>query len=141
MKRIVITAAAIALAAAGCGASADNDFKRDFNAAQQPLEKLLADFDAVPTGDANAYSAQMGKLADGLDDTAAALRKLDAPSDAEDEFAAFLKEIDAGADSVRDVQKAVDSGKPARMTKALGEFQTHMTAVDTSQLALEKAVG
>ena len=58
----------------------------------------------------------MDKLADGLDDTAAKIAALDAPDDAKDELDTFVKEVNASADSMRDVGKAVEGGKPEEMT-------------------------
>ena len=40
----------------------------------------------------------MGKIADGLDDTADKMAALDAPDDAKDELDTFVKEVKASAD-------------------------------------------
>ena len=138
MKRISVslTVAALALGAAACGTEGQ-EFTEDFNAAQKPLEGLLAD---VSSTSGAPDAAKMDKLADGLDDTAAKMGALDAPDDAKDELDAFVKEVNASADSMREVGKAVSGGKPAEMTAALGELQTRMSAVGTAQQALQAAV-
>ena len=136
MKRIITTTvAAIALAVAGCGANAEEEsFKRDFNAAQAPLEKLMTDSAGA------SDPAQMGKIADGLDDTAAKMAKLDAPDHAKDELDTFVKEVNASADVMRDAQKAMKDKDPDKMTTVLTDLQERMTAVGTAQQALATAV-
>ncbi len=134
MKWISITLAAGALAVAGCGTATDQSFTRDFNAAQEPLERLLAD--AGGTQD----TEKMGRLADGLKNTANRMRELDPPADAKDELAAFVEEVDASADVMRDVQMAVRGGKPERMSEALTDLQARMGRVATAQQALASAV-
>ena len=136
MKMILISAAAVALLAAGCGTEGQ-EFTEDFNAAQRPLQRLLADVSASAGA---PDSSKMNRLADGLDDTAARIAALDAPDDAKDEVDAFVKEVNASADSMRDVGKAVEGGKPEKMTAALGELQQHMTKVGTAQTALQAAI-
>jgi len=135
MKRITITVAAIALAVAGCGANAEEEsFKRDFNAAQAPLEKLLTDSAGA------SDPAQMGKIADGLDDTAAKMRALTPPDDAKDELDTFVKEVDGSADVMRDAQKAMKAKDLDKMTTVLTDLQERMTRVGTAQQALATAV-
>jgi uncharacterized protein YoxC len=135
MKRITITVAALALAVAGCGANAEEEsFKRDFNAAQQPLERLLTDVSGASTPD------QMGKIADGLDETATKMRALDPPADAKDELDTFVKEVDASADVMRDAEKAMEGKDIDKMTAALKDLQERMTAVGAAQQALATAV-
>jgi cell fate (sporulation/competence/biofilm development) regulator YlbF (YheA/YmcA/DUF963 family) len=136
MKRILIVfAAAAALIGAGCGES--QQFTEDFNEAQKPLEQLLAD---VSSSAGSPDSAKMDKLADGLDDTADKIAALDAPDDAKDELDSFVKEVKASADSMRDVGKAVEGGKPQEMTAALGDLQQNMTKFSSAQTALQTAI-
>jgi hypothetical protein len=135
MKRITITVAAIALAVAGCGANAEEEsFKRDFNAAQQPLERLLVD------GAGASDPAQMGKIADGLDETAAKISKLTPPEHAQDELDTWVQEVDGAADTMRDAQKALKSKDLEKMTTVLTDLQERMTAVGSAQQALATAV-
>lgn len=133
MKRITITLAAVALVVAGCGTSANETFKRDYNQAQQPLQQLLADV-STSTSDAK----KLDQLATGLEDTSAKMKALDAPEDAKDEFAAFLKEVDASATAVRDLQGAGD--KPEQLAQALTGLQQQMSRVVTAEEALKTAV-
>ena len=82
----------------------------------------------------------MDKLAQGLDDTADKIGALDAPDDAKDELDTFVKEVHASADSMREVGKAVEGGKPEEMTAALGDLQQNMTKVSSAQTALQNAI-
>ena len=130
---MIIAAATAGLFIAACGS--DDTFTRDFNQAQKPLERVLAD-----VGSPGTDGAKIERIADELDDTASAMRKLSPPSDAKDELAAFITEVESGADAMHRVSKAVSSGEPERMTAALGTLQEHMTGVATAQQALETAV-
>jgi methyl-accepting chemotaxis protein len=136
MKRILIlAAAAVALIAAGCGES--QQFTEDFNEAQKPLESLLSD---VQSSAGTPDAAKMDKLAQGLDDTADKIGALDAPDDAKDELDTFVKEVHASADSMREVGKAVEGGKPEEMTTALGKLSETMGKVSSAQTALQNAI-
>ncbi|HEX6023753.1 MAG TPA: hypothetical protein VFZ00_17305 [Solirubrobacter sp.] len=134
-KRIIATVAALGLAIAGCGSSEDESFKRDFNAAQAPLEKLLSE-----SGSAASDPAQMGKIADGLSDTAKKMEALDAPDDAQDELDAFVKEVNASADTMREAQKAMEDKDLEKMTSILTDLQERMTAVGNAQQKLAEVV-
>jgi len=135
MNRIVIIAATLALAAAGCGADAEQeDFKKEFNAAQQPLEKLLTDSAGA------SDPASMGKIADGLENTATKMAALEPPEEAQDELDAFVKEVNASADSMREAQKAMEDQDLEKMTSILTELQKHMTAVGEAQQKLATVV-
>jgi hypothetical protein len=112
----------------------EESFKRDFNAAQAPLERLLTD------GAGASDPAQMGKIADGLDETAVAMRELEPPADAKNELDTFVKEVNASADAMRDAEKAMKRKDLDRMTEVLKELQDRMTAVGTAQQALATAV-
>ncbi len=133
-KPIIITVAALALAFAGCASSEDESFKQDFNAAQEPLNKLLTDSAGA------SDPASMGKIADGLDDTAKKMAALDAPDDAKDELDTFVKEVNASADTMRDAQKAMEDQDLQKMTTILTELQKHMTAVGEAQQKLATVV-
>jgi cell fate (sporulation/competence/biofilm development) regulator YlbF (YheA/YmcA/DUF963 family) len=135
MKRILLPVLALALAFAACGESAK--FTDDFNEAQKPLEALMADMGSAA---GSPDSAQMNKIADGLDDTVARMRDLEAPDDAKDEFDTFLKEVSASADTMRDVGKAVDAKDVEKMTDAVSKLQEHMTKVGSAQAALQTAI-
>jgi flagellar hook-basal body complex protein FliE len=133
-KPIVIMVAALALALAGCASSEDESFKQDFNAAQEPLNKLLTDSAGA------SDPASMGKIADGLDDTAKKMAALDAPDDAKDELDTFVKEVNASADTMREAQKAMEDQDLEKMTTILTELQKHMTAVGEAQQKLATVV-
>ena len=135
MKPIMIIAATIALAVAGCGADAEQeDFKKEFNAAQQPLEKLLTDSAGA------SDPASMGKIADGLEDTAGKMAALEPPEEAQDELDNFVKEVNASADTMREAQKAMEDQDLQKMTGILTELQQHMTAVGEAQQKLATVV-
>ena len=133
-KPLMIAMAALALAAAGCASSEDESFKQDFNAAQAPLEKLITDSAGA------SDPASMGKIADGLEDTAKKMAALDAPDDAQDELDAFVKEVNASAASMRDAQKAMEDQDLEKMTSILTELQQHMTKVGEAQAKLAAVV-
>ena len=133
-KPLMITVAALALAVAGCASSEDESFKQDFNAAQAPLESSSTDSAGA------SDPASMGKIADGLDDTAKKMAALDAPDDAQDELDTFVKEVNASADSMRDAQKAMEDQDLEKMTTILTELQKHMTAVGEAQQKLATVV-
>ncbi len=133
-KRIMFTVVAFALAVAGCAGSEDESFKQDFNAAQAPLEKLLTDTSGA------SDPAQMGKIADGLEDTAKKMAALEAPDDAKDELDAFVKEVNASAASMREAQKAMEDQDLEKMTSILTELQQHMTKVGEAQAKLAAVV-
>jgi hypothetical protein len=134
MKWITIAVAALALAGAGCASSEDESFKQDFNEAQAPLEKLLADSAGA------SDPASMGKIADGLEDTAAKMKALDAPDDAQDELDTFVKEVNASADTMREAQKAMEDKDLEKMTSILTDLQERMTAVGNAQQKLAEVV-
>ena len=135
MNRIVIIAATLARAAAGCGADAEQeDFKKEFNAAQQPLEKLLTDSAGA------SDPASMGKIADGLENTATKMAALEPPEEAQDELDNFVKEVNASADTMREAQKAMEDQDLQKMTGILTELQQHMTAVGEAQQKLATVV-
>jgi hypothetical protein len=133
-KLIMITAAAFALTVAGCAGSEDESFKQDFNEAQAPLEKLLTDSAGA------SDPAQMGKIADGLEDTAKKMAALDPPEDAQAELDTFVKEVNASASLMRDAQKAMEDRDPEKMTGILTKLQEAMTKVGNAQAALAKEV-
>jgi hypothetical protein len=133
-KLITIVVAALALAAAGCASSEDESFKQDFNAAQAPLEKLLTDSAGA------SDPASMGKIADGLEDTATKMAALDAPEDAQDELDTFVKEVNASADTMREAQKAMEDQDLEKMTSILTDLQERMTAVGNAQQKLAEVV-
>jgi hypothetical protein len=134
MKWITIAAASLALAGAGCASSEDESFKQDFNEAQAPLEKLLTDSAGA------SDPASMGKIADGLEDTAAKMEALDAPDDAQDELDAFVKEVNASADTMREAQKAMEDKDLEKMSSILTDLQERMTAVGNAQQKLAEVV-
>jgi hypothetical protein len=136
MKRIILTTVAVfALAVAGCGADAEQeDFKRDFNAAQAPLDKLLTDSAGA------SDPASMGKIADGLEGTATKMAALKPPEEAQDELDTFVKEVNASADTMREAQKAMQDQDLQKMTTILTELQKHMTAVGEAQQKLATVV-
>jgi hypothetical protein len=124
----MIMAAAVALLVAACGAQ--DTFTQDFNAAQQPLQQLLSE-----TG-GTSDPAKLGRLADGLDQTAIRMSALDAPDDAEPQFATFVKEVQASADTVRALQDA----EPKQLADALTGLQRQMTRILSAEQALKTAV-
>jgi hypothetical protein len=135
MKKVItIAVAALALAGAGCASSEDESFKQDFNEAQAPLEKLLTDSAGA------SDPASMGKIADGLEDTATKMAALDAPEDAQDELDTFVKEVNASADTMREAQKAMEDKDLEKMTSILTDLQERMTAVGTAQQKLAEVV-
>ena len=135
MKKVItIAVAALALAGAGCASSEDESFKQDFNEAQAPLEKLLTDSAGA------SDPASMGKIADGLEDTATKIAALDAPEDAQDELDTFVKEVNASADTMREAQKAMEDKDLEKMTSILTDLQERMTAVGTAQQKLAEVV-
>ncbi len=133
-KLITIAVAALALAGAGCAGSEDESFKQDFNEAQAPLEKLLTDSAGA------SDPASMGKIADGLQDTAKKMEALDAPDDAQDELDTFVKEVNASADTLREAQKAMEDQDLEKMTSILTDLQKQMTAVGNAQQKLAEVV-
>ena len=133
-KPIMIAVAAFALAVAGCAGSEDESFKEDFNAAQAPLEKLLVD------GAGASDPAQMGKIADGLEDTATKMATLDAPEDAQAELDTFVKEVKTSAGLMREAQAAMESKDLKKMTSILTDLQEAMTNVGKAQQALANEV-
>jgi hypothetical protein len=133
-KLMTIAVAAFALAAAGCASSEDESFKQDFNEAQAPLEKLLTDSAGA------SDPASMGKIADGLEDTASKMAALDAPEDAQDELDTFVKEVNASADTMREAQKAMEDQDLEKMTSILTDLQERMTAVGNAQQKLAAVV-
>ena len=136
MKLIpIVVAAALALTLAACGANAEEEsFKRDFNAAQEPLSKLLADGAGASDPD------RMAKIADGLDEAATKMKALDAPDHAKDELATFVKEVEASADAMREAEKAMKAKDLGKMSSILTELQERMSAVGAAQTALAGAV-
>ena len=133
-KLIMIAAAAFALGLAGCAGSEDESFKQDFNAAQAPLEKLMTD------GAGASDPASMGKIADGLEDTAKKMQALDAPEDAQAELDTFVKEVNSSASLMRDAQKAMEEKDLEKMTTILTDLQAAMTKVGNAQTALANEV-
>jgi uncharacterized protein Yka (UPF0111/DUF47 family) len=82
----------------------------------------------------------MGKIADGLEDTASKMKALDAPDDAQDELDTFVKEVNASADTMREAQKAMEDKDLEKMTSILTDLQERMTAVGNAQQKLAEVV-
>ena len=132
MKRIIsLTVAVFALAVAACGTDGHADFTRDFNAAQKPLQQLLTD-----VGTQANDPSRLGKLADGLDDTAAQLKAIEAPADIKPQFDAYVTAVAGSAQVVRGLSDA----KPQELAEALTGLQQQMADVAKAEQALKTAV-
>ena len=143
-RLLALPAVAVALAAAGCGGSDENDFIDGYNQATQPLTQLMTDLGGTTaaTGAAGQKQAeqQLTKLADGLEDVEGKLDALDPPSDARDEFDRMLKALDANTAQVRTMAKALGTGDVDRITAASTKFAEQGTALVEAEQALRTAV-
>jgi hypothetical protein len=128
---------ALALAGAGCGGSGDeNTFIDGYNAATEPLTKLMTDL-----GSGQPSQDSLTKVADGLDDVGARLGKLEAPDGAQDELDRMLAAIKSSSEQVRALAKAVKSGDVDKLTAASEEYSSAGTELVAAEEALRNAVG
>jgi hypothetical protein len=133
-KLFLIPAVAIALAAAGCGNSDENDFIDSYNAATKPLTELTTSISASPD------EQSLTKMADGLEDVKGKLAALDAPGDAQDELDALVAAIDSNTAEVRKMAKAVKSQDVEQLTAAAESFSTEGQKLVEAEEALRQAV-
>jgi hypothetical protein len=133
-KLFLLPALAIALAAAGCGNSEENNFIEDYNAATQPLTELATGISGSPD------EQSLDKMATGLDDVKTKLSGLDAPDDAQDELDALVAAIDANTAEVRKMAKAVKSQDVEALTAAAQSFSTEGQKLVQAEEALRQAV-
>jgi hypothetical protein len=125
---------AVALAAAGCGGSDQNDFVEGYNAATAPLTQLTTDLSGTPD------QQSLDKMADGLDDVRAKLGALDPPEGAQDELDAMLASLETNTAEVRKLAKAVKSGDVEKLAAATQSFSTEGTKLVAAEQALRAAV-
>ena len=125
---------AVAIAAAGCGGSDQNDFIEGYNAATAPLTQLTTDLSGTPD------QQSLDKMADGLDDVRAKLGALDPPDGAQDELDAMLASLETNTAQVRKLGKAVKSGDVEKLTAATQSFSTEGAKLVEAEQALRAAV-
>jgi hypothetical protein len=133
-KLFLVPAVAIALAAAGCGGSDENDFIESYNAATAPLTELTTSISAAPD------EQSLDKMADGLDEVKGKLAALEAPDDAQDELDALVASIDANTAEVRKMAKAVKSQDVEQLTAAAESFSAQGQKLVQAEENLRKAV-
>ena len=125
---------AVALAAAGCGGSDQNDFIEGYNAATAPLTQLTTDVSGTPD------QQSLDKMADGLEDVQAKLAELEAPDGAQDELDTMLASLEANTAEVRKLAKAVKAGDVEQLSAATQSFSAEGAKLVAAEQALRAAV-
>jgi hypothetical protein len=133
-KLFLLPALAIALAAAGCGNSEENNFIDDYNAATKPLTELTTSISGSPD------EQSLDKMAAGLEDVKTKLAALDAPDDAQDELDALVASIEKNTAEVRKMSKAVKSQDVEQLSAAAQSFSTEGQKLVQAEEALRQAV-
>ena len=132
-----VIAAAVALAATGCGNGEKNDYVDQVNAIQNTLQtQAAAEISNAPTS-----PAQAGKFAEKLQqlfaDAADQLEAVDPPSDVADLHAQLVAKVRDVGNQIGKVVDAFNSGNPQQIQQAATELQT---AIGSSQTELSSLI-
>jgi hypothetical protein len=132
-----VIAAAVALAAAGCGNAEKNDYVDQVNEIQSNLQtQAAAEISSAPTS-----PAQAGKFAEKLQqlfaDAADQLEAVDPPEDVADLHAQLVAKVRDVGDQIGKVVDAFNSGNPQQIKQAASELQS---AISTSQTELSSLI-
>jgi hypothetical protein len=140
-RLLVVPALAVALGAAACGSSADDDFVDRYNAATAPLNRLTTDLAAAPAGGGTqAAERKLVRMADGLEDVKTRLDALEPPSDARQEYDRMLRALDGNAAQTREMAEAVAAQDLKRLADESQAFAEVSAELVDAESALRAAV-
>ena len=147
---IPIIIAAVALAAAGCGATSssgltdkDRAFISSVQASKQRLNTLSARIDAnqlEDEADLDAYLRDMRSAADEMDKLSGAVGGFTALEEARDELAGYAKQLGTTAGLARKVASAVEEGDEKDIDRAQAAYVKAATRLLTVQQAAADAI-
>ena len=134
-RLLVLPALAVAIGAAACGSSTDDDFVDRYNAATAPLTRLTSELTAPAGGGTRAAEQKLARMADGLEDVKIRLDALQPPGDARKEYDRMLRALEGNAAQTREMAEAVaaqDLTRLADESKAYAEVSTELVKAEAA---------
>jgi hypothetical protein len=141
--RVAVAAALVAAllaSAVGCGEDDADQFREDYNALSERLQRTGREIGSLSPGDPQRLADQLDTVADRADEARRDLAELDPPDDAGDELDALVAAVKAGVEDIRAVADAARSGDQQQIVEAADELSKTGQEINDAERALKRAV-
>jgi hypothetical protein len=127
MSRIVaLLLAAVALVAAGCGGSSEEDYEGEIDQIGQTLDEQFTEIgrDIQASGGLRRAAPEVEKGADALDEAVADLKEIDPPDDAEAAHDKIVRGVGLLAEDFREAGRAAGANDAPRVLRLFGDIES-----------------